>query len=139
LSCTDVPLETEVTTSWFALCASAHRGVSPVLLGGGLAPVPSVVRVSATADRDGRRRAHDRGAGRVRDSVIVQLPVAPTVVHGLVVNEPGRSRVKLIEARRRVHERAVAVLMLTCAVKTWLAPTGLLAVAGVIWMLASTS
>ena len=71
--------------------------------------------------------------------MIVQLPVAPTVVHGLVVNEPGRSRVKLIEARRRVHERAVAVLMLTCAVKTWLAPTGLLAVAGVIWMLASTS
>ena len=47
--------------------------------------------------------------------------------------------VKLIEVPAGAFSKPVPVFTLTCAVKTCGAPTGLFAVAGVIWMFASTT
>ncbi len=74
--------------------------------------------------------------------MIVQLPVPPAVVHGFaVVNEPGpQSIVKLICVPFGAFTKPpVPVFTFTCAVKTWLTPTGFVAVCGVIWMFASTN
>ena len=104
--------------------------------------MPSVVRVSATPPTETVVVALTTVVpGVFETSVMVQLPVVPTVVHGFaVVNEPGPEPIaKLIDVPAGAFTNVpLPVFMLTCAVKTWLAPTGLFAVAGVIWMLAST-
>ena len=73
----------------------------------------------------------------------MQLPVAPTVVHGFaVVNEPGPlSFVKLIDVPSGAFTKPLPspAFTFTCAVKTWSVPTGFESVIGVIWMFASTN
>ena len=79
----------------------------------------------------------------VVDEVIVTVhePVVPTVVHvGEPTNEPGPDwmlAVMLVPAGALT--KPVPGLTLTWRVRTWVVPTGLVAVAGVIWMLASTN
>ena len=71
----------------------------------------------------------------------MQLPVPPDVVHGVAGVKRARpeSIVKLIvRPVRRVHEAAAPLFTLTCAVNMCVAPTGFVAVGGVIWMFAST-
>ena len=75
-------------------------------------------------------------------SVMVQLPVVPTVRHGLVVvNEPGpEAIVKVIGVPAGAFTKPAPEPSFTfmCAVRTWFVFTGLSAVGGLIWMFAST-
>ena len=56
------------------------------------------------------------------------------------MNEPGpETIVKLTEVPAGAGVKPVPGLALTCAVKTCVLPTGLIAVCGEIWMFASTT
>src|SRR3954451_9967354 len=73
--------------------------------------------------------------------VTVQEPVVPTVVHvGEPTNEPGPDwmlAVTLVPAG--AFTKPEPGFTFTCSVSTWFVPTGLFAVAGLIWMFASTN
>ena len=71
----------------------------------------------------------------------VQLPVVPTVVHVLALSVPGPVTIeKLIVVPAGAFTKPpVPALTLTCAVNVCGVADGFVAVAGVIWMFASTN
>jgi hypothetical protein len=144
LSCTIVPVRTDVTALWFESWMSVRtvESAQSFVAGPELAPVASVLRVSVTPPTTVVTCALTTVVpGVVETRLIVQVPVAPSVGHGLtVVNAPGpESIVKPISVPAGALTKPEPVFTLTCAVKTWVAPTGLVAVGGLIWMLASTT
>ena len=130
-------------TTWLASWTSVRTAASAqfLLAGPELAPEPLVLRVS---DRPPTEAVVDADTTVVptddETSVIEQLPVPPVVVHGFgVVKLPGPDTiVKLIDVPSGAGTKPVPGFTFTCAVNTWLAPTGFSADSGEIWMFAST-
>ena len=105
-------------------------------------PVPFVLRVKVRPATVGEAEADTTVTPVVfEESVIVQLPVPPDVVHGFAeVKLPGPDTMeKLIDVPSGAFTKPVPSFTFTCAVNVCVWPTRLVAVAGVIWMFASTT
>src|SRR4051794_40477816 len=145
LSFSSVPVKVCGTPiSFVAFGEIEMRALAQILFAGlELEPEPLVVRVTVRPPSEVVTLAETTVVPTVDDvSVTVQLPVAPTVVHGfVVVNEPGPlTLVKLIDVPAGAFTKPAPLpsFTLTCAVNTLSVPIGFVSVCGVIWMFAST-
>src|SRR5262249_51883045 len=142
LSCTTSPADAVVITAWLALWMSVRTDASAhsFCAGAELAPVPLVVLVSVTVLTTVVTVAEITDVPGVADvGVTVHEPVAPTVEHGLPAIAPGPAvTLTATCVPAGAFTNPLPGFTFTCTVSTWSAPTGLMSVAGVIWMFAST-
>src|SRR5262245_27696425 len=114
-----------------ALCAGAEWPAAALVVRVSDTPVTVTVVLEVTTDTPGV------------DEVIctVHSPLAPTVVQVFgPTNEPGpEANWNVIKVPAGAFTKPVPSFTFTCPVSVWFVPTAFDAVAGVIWMLASTT
>src|SRR5262249_32040754 len=116
--------------------SSAHSFVA----GPEFPAVPFVARVSTTPMTVTVVEAETVVVPAVEEVIVaVQLPVPPVVVQFCVVGVPGPEVIETVQTvPSGAFAQPVPSLTLMWQVRTWFVPTGFVAVAGVIWMFAST-